>query len=75
MSSPDIKSFYVRFLCVFRKSYLLIVMGRKKFRTEEEKHELNKKWRMRYYWKHIDEERKKARERYHKNKRNIQDSK
>jgi hypothetical protein len=42
-------------------------MGRKKLnRTEEEWNELNRKYRMRSYWKHADQERRKARERYHK---------
>lgn len=50
-------------------------MGRKKLnRTKEELDELNRKYRMRSYWKHVDEERRKARERYHKNKRNLQNN-
>ena len=51
-------------------------MGRKKLnRTEEEWNELNRKYRMRSYWKHVTTERRKAREHYHKNKRHIQDNK
>jgi len=51
-------------------------MGRKKLnKTKEERNELNRKYRMRSYWKHADEERRKARKRYHENKRNIQDNK
>jgi hypothetical protein len=44
-------------------------MGRKKIRTENEKQELNRQWRMRYYWEHADEERRKNLKRYYKTKR------
>ena len=52
-------------------------MGRKKFRTENEKRELNRKWRMRYYWEHVADERRKGLERYYskKCKRNLQNNK
>lgn len=47
-------------------------MGRKKlYRTVDELNELNRIRRMRHYWKHIKSEQKKARERYHENKRNL----
>ena len=51
-------------------------MGRKKLnRTKEELNELNRKYRMRSYWKNVDKERFKAKQRYLKNKRHIQNSK
>lgn len=43
-------------------------MGRKKIRTDEERRELNKKCRMKYYWKHVKEERKKSLKRYYDKK-------
>ena len=53
------------------------VMGRKKLnRTKEELNELNRKRRMRYYWKHKRKERKSALERYYqrKNLRDLQNN-
>ena len=48
-------------------------MGRKKLnRTKQELNEINRKYRMRSYWKHVDKERDKAKKRYWKNKRTLQ---
>ena len=46
---------------------IYIYMGRKKLnRTKKELNELNNIRRMRYYYKHRDEEQQKAKERYKK---------
>lgn len=52
------------------------MMGRKSHNlTDEQKYERQLKWRMQSYWRHVDVQRQKAKERYHKNKKNVQDEK